>query len=48
VAKIGKRKNAYRVLMVKPVSKTSCGMPKSRWENNIKMDLKGDRLGRRG
>jgi len=39
VAKMGERKNAYRVLMGKPVSKTPCGMPKSRWENNIKMYL---------
>ena len=36
-----------RALMTKK-KKTHRGMPKSRWESNVKMGLKGDRLGGRG
>ena len=32
-------RNAYRVLVGKPESKRPLGMPKRRWEDNIKMDL---------
>jgi hypothetical protein len=35
---MGKRKEAYRVLMGKPEGKIPLGRPRSRWEN-IKMDL---------
>jgi len=30
---------AYRVLVGKPEGKRPLGRPRSRWENNIKMDL---------
>ena len=48
MAQMGERKHKYRVLAGKPECKTPHGIPKSRWESNIKMDLKGDRVGRRG
>ena len=43
VARMGDRRNAYWVLMVRPEGKTSLGRlgrPGLRWEDNIKMDLK--------
>jgi len=36
---MGERKGAYRVLVGKPEGKRLLGRPKSRWEDNIKMDL---------
>ena len=48
VAHIGERRNAYRALVGKLERKTPRGMPKSRWESNIKMNLKRDRMGGRG
>jgi hypothetical protein len=35
-------RGACWVLVVKPEAKTSFGRPGRRWEDNIKMDLKGD------
>ena len=32
-------RNAHRVLVGKPESKRPLGMPRRRWEDNIKMDL---------
>ena len=40
VARMGKFRNAYRVLVGKPESKRPLGSPKNRWEDNIKMDLR--------
>ena len=34
------RRGAYRVLVGKPESKTSLGLRRRRWEDNIKMDLR--------
>jgi hypothetical protein len=34
------KKNAYRILMVKPEGKRPLGRPRRRWVNNIKMDLR--------
>jgi hypothetical protein len=34
------KKNAYRILMGKPVGKRSLGRPRCRWVDNIKMDLR--------
>jgi hypothetical protein len=48
VAQMDERRNACRVLVRKPESKTPRGMSKSRWESNVKMGLKGDRLVGRG
>ena len=39
VACLGERRGAYRVLMGKPEGKRTLGRPRSRWEDNIKMDL---------
>ena len=45
VARMGRRKEAYRVLVGKPEGKRSLGRPRRRWENNIKMDFQEVRLG---
>jgi len=39
VARIGERRGAYSVLVWKPEGKRPLGRPRSRWEDNIKMDL---------
>ena len=39
VARMGKRRGVYRVLMGKPEGKRPLRRPRLRWENNIKMDL---------
>jgi hypothetical protein len=39
VARMGKR-NAYRIIMGKPEGKRPIGRPRSRWVDNIKMDLR--------
>ena len=35
----GERRGAYRVLVGKPTGKRPLERPRSRWEDNIKMDL---------
>jgi hypothetical protein len=35
------KKNAYRTLVGKPEGKRPLGIPRRRWEDNIKMDLRG-------
>ena len=39
VARMGKRRGVYRVLVGKPEGKRPPGRPRRRWEDNIKMDL---------
>ena len=39
VARMRKRRDAYRGLIGKPVGKIPLGRPRRRWEDNIKMDL---------
>ena len=39
VARMGKRKGAYRILVGKPEGKRPLGKPRRRWEDNIKVDL---------
>jgi hypothetical protein len=39
VARMGKERTAYRILVGKPEGKRPLGRPKRRWEDNIKMDL---------
>ena len=39
VARMGDRRGVYRVLMGKSEGKRPLGRPRSRWEDNIKMDL---------
>jgi len=36
---MGERRGVYRVLAGKPEGKRPLGRPRSRWEDNIKMDL---------
>jgi hypothetical protein len=39
VARIGKKRNAYRLLVGKPEGKRPLGRARRRWVDNIKMDL---------
>jgi len=39
VARIGERRGVNRVLMGKPEGKRPLGIPRHRWEDNIKMDI---------
>jgi hypothetical protein len=39
VDRTGKKRGVYRVLVGKPDGKRLLGRPRSRWENNIKLDL---------
>jgi hypothetical protein len=40
VASMEKGRGVYRVLVGTPESKRSLGIPRRRWEENIKMDLR--------
>ena len=40
VARMGERRGAYRILVWKPEVKRLLGIPRHRWEDNIKMGLK--------
>jgi hypothetical protein len=39
VARMGEKKNVYRLLVGKPEGKRPLGRPRCRWIGNIKMDL---------
>jgi hypothetical protein len=39
VVHMGERRGVYRVLVGKPEGKRPLGIPRLRWEDNIKMDL---------
>jgi hypothetical protein len=39
VARIGEKRNVYRLLVGKPEGKRSLGRPKLSWIDNIKVDL---------
>jgi hypothetical protein len=45
VARMGEKRNAYRVLVGKPEEKRPLGRPRRRWVDNIKMDLSEIGLG---
>jgi hypothetical protein len=36
----GEKRNVYRILMGKPEGKRPLGIPRRRWEDNIRMDLR--------
>jgi hypothetical protein len=40
VARIGEKRNAYRILVGKPEGKRTLGRPRRRWEDSIRMDLR--------
>jgi hypothetical protein len=40
LARMGDRRNAYRILVGKPEGRKSLGRPRRGWVNNIKMDLR--------
>jgi hypothetical protein len=42
---MAKKRNAYRILVGKPEGKTPLGRPRRKWVNNIKIELKRDRMG---
>jgi hypothetical protein len=41
---MGKESNVYRALMGKPKGKRPLGRPRRRWEDGIRMDLRGTDL----
>jgi hypothetical protein len=40
VAQMGKKRNAYRILVGKPEEKKPLGTPRRMWVDNIKMDFR--------
>jgi hypothetical protein len=38
-ARIGEKRDAYRILVGKPEEKTPLGRPRRRWVDNVKLDL---------
>jgi hypothetical protein len=41
VARLGEKRNAYRMLVGNPEGKRPLERPRRRWVDNIKMDLRG-------
>jgi hypothetical protein len=39
VARMGEKRNAYRLLVEKPEGRRALGRPRRRWLDNIRMDL---------
>jgi hypothetical protein len=40
VARLGEKRNAYRILVGKPEAKRPLGRPRRRWVDNIRIDLR--------
>jgi hypothetical protein len=45
VARMGEERNVYKVLVVNPEGKRPVGIPRRRWEDGIRMDLREIGLG---
>jgi hypothetical protein len=45
VAHMGEKRGAYRILVGRPEGRRPLGIPRHRWEDNIKMDLQAVRGG---
>jgi hypothetical protein len=45
VARMGEKRNAYRIFVGKPEGKRPSGRPRHRWEDNVRMDLREIGLG---
>jgi hypothetical protein len=45
---MGEKITAYRILVGKPEGKRPLGRPRRGWTDNIKIDLKRDKMGRYG
>jgi hypothetical protein len=45
IARMGKKRNAYKILMGKPEGKRPLGICRRRWENNINRDRSEIRWG---
>jgi hypothetical protein len=48
VARMGEKRNAYRILVGKPEEKRPLGRPRHRWVDNIKMDRRETEWGGMG
>jgi hypothetical protein len=46
VSRMGERRDAYRALLGKPEGRGPLERPRRRWEDNIKMDIRGVGWGR--
>jgi hypothetical protein len=42
---MGEKRNTYRILVGKPEGKRPLGIPRRKWVDNIKVDLKRVRMG---
>jgi hypothetical protein len=40
VTRMGEKRNAYRILVGKPEGKIPLGRPRSKWVDNVKIDLR--------
>jgi hypothetical protein len=40
VARMGEKRNAYRIFVGKPEGTRPLGRPRCRWKDNIRMDLR--------
>jgi hypothetical protein len=38
---MGEMRNAYKILVGRPERRISFGIPRRRWDDNIRMDLRG-------
>jgi hypothetical protein len=48
VERVGGMRNAHKILVAKRVGKRPLGRPRYRWEDSIRMGIRGKRVGRCG